>query len=104
LAGQLGRIWSRTLSEELGEPDLVQRSAHPRGVPQHRGPELPNLVQLAPNIQPASLQQRRDERLEGLGARIIDASLPVLDRAHANAHSRRELTLRQAAATPVAEQ
>ena len=85
---------TRSPGQSVREPRIVERRAKTRRSAYGGGPECLGLDRFISDGQAADLQQRRGKRLEGLGARIINASLPVLDRARAHTHSRRELALR----------
>ena len=92
------------LSQDGGEPDLVQRGVHPRCVPLRRGPEFARFVQLAPDRQATGLKKRRYERLQRSRARVVDPAFPVLDRSHTRANAVGQLALSQASSAAVAQQ
>src|ERR1700736_6015644 len=87
--------WSSTLSEKHCKPQLVEWGVHPRCVPQHRGPQVLRLGPLVLGHKAAGREHRLDKPLEQLGARVVNASLPVLDRAAVGTYALRQLTLGQ---------
>jgi len=79
---------------EARRAHLVQRRAHPRGAPQHRGHSFAR-SRLAIGRQAACVEQYRISGLKPFGARVVSTALPVW-MVRGNAHPGRHLALGQA--------
>ncbi len=77
------------------KPALVERGMHPRGIAQCRCPQRFCLVLLRVRGEAIRFEQGPDECLQRLRAWVIDACLPILERAPAHPHACRKLSLGQ---------
>ena len=107
LAGfdQVGFGRRSSAREERGEPVLVEWGMHAWRFSLRRRPELARVRCLSAGSQATGFEQHADDRLEPLRSRVVDACLPVLDRAAADPSPFGEIALDQSgSATETQEQ